>query len=334
MDPIDLAIGNPAFLQTFWQDHHSYQETVSYQDMDYEREGGRESLKQAIRNLHAKVGNAITQDRHIVIGNGATQLLVATMQAMRVQYGQNAFRAQAPYYFRLPQLARSSGGEWRRSRGHEIVTLPGNPDNRRYEPLEAPQGTHRILDACYAWPTYDPCTVPVDDEAVVFSLAKATGHAASRIGWGIYKDADLAAKVAKYIEITTGGVSVEAQNRAEALLEDTYVSASDGWVMGTQPTLATSCFAEGRKVLEGRWQILNQLQHPRFKILNNYGMFGWCQLDHQVPLEGLDVVDYLQEYFGVKCVDGQFFGGVKGTFRLNFGCDEPTFQAFLKRVYR
>lgn len=93
-------------------------DTLSY-FVEYKKHGGgpwfvSAELDNAIRELHAMVGNAVTHNRHIVVGTGSTQLFQAALFALASsssscsdhQHPRNvdptststAVVAQSPYY--------------------------------------------------------------------------------------------------------------------------------------------------------------------------------------------------------------------------------------------
>lgn len=61
-------------------------------------------LGDAIRRLHRVVGNAVTDDRHIVVGTGSTQLFQAALYALTTPSGAGvdvepvSVVSSAPYY--------------------------------------------------------------------------------------------------------------------------------------------------------------------------------------------------------------------------------------------
>lgn len=57
-------------------------------------------LGDAIKRLHRVVGNAVTEDRHIVVGTGSTQLLMAALYALSSPADRHpvSLVAAAPFY--------------------------------------------------------------------------------------------------------------------------------------------------------------------------------------------------------------------------------------------
>lgn len=63
----------------------------------------------------------------------------------------------------------------------ELVTTPNNPTGETRYPVV--NGTGALVhDLAYYWPHYIPITAPADDELMLFTVSKSTGHAGTRIG--------------------------------------------------------------------------------------------------------------------------------------------------------
>lgn len=64
----------------------------------------------------------------------------------------------------------------------ELVTSPNNPDG--YARQDVVKGDKGILihDLAYYWPQYTPILLPADNDIMLFTVSKSTGHAGIRIG--------------------------------------------------------------------------------------------------------------------------------------------------------
>lgn len=344
---IDLRIGNPSFLKEYWKTYNENVEypTNLYTSMDYEKEGGRESLKEVILELHKKVKNANSSGKSLVVGNGATQMINATIHALKVKYGLNHVGAKAPHWFRFPEMTNMLGCQFSEadmimknwvspevSAAEDmfinIATCPSNPENK----LEHwTRSKYMIWDLCYMWPHYTNDVRRVDENIMIFSLSKATGHGGSRIGWGFFADDEIADLVQRYIEYDTGGVSVEAQVRAQAVIKTQLAYLQD--YKRTQ----FSCFDYGSNLLEKRWNQLKQLsflasygnKKAKFKILNTSGMFGWCEYLGELK-ESEDLVTVINKKYDLLVLDGKSSDSFSTkNFRINIGCDRETFDRFI-----
>ena len=261
-------------------------------------------LIQAIRMLHYKEQNVFgphATDHEIVIANGATQVIQAAISAL----GAKHVYASPPYFMRFPDMANMAGANFVRNYENadvEIATCPNNPDGEWLQRLGSKIPT--IYDYCYNWQQYFRTgdAMKTDKDLMVFSLSKATGHASTRLGWALVKVPEVAAKMRKFIEYQTCGVSIEAQNKAYQVLIHHWVS--DVNVMEL-----------GRAVMNYRWKILGDLG---FQVRD--GIFLW---------------EKRAEYFakaGVTGIGGEAFGSTNEWIRLNMGCTDDDFSEFVTRV--
>ncbi|KAH9531264.1 hypothetical protein CY35_19G029100 [Sphagnum magellanicum] len=264
---IDLDHGDPTMYEAYWLVNGASSTTVipGWQRMSYfaaahtSSSSRVEQQQQAvavwfmeheldvqIRALHAVVGNAITEGRHIVVGTGSTQLYQAALYALSSpeQSEPTSVISAAPYYssypvvtdylrsalfrwagdattFKLQQQQSSdpkAAEEEEQQRYIELVTSPNNPDGRIQHAVVNGSGPV-IHDLAYYWPHYTPITAPADHDLMLFTLSKCTGHAGTRIGWAIVKDAAVAKKMVKFVELNTIGVSQDSQIRATQILK-------------------------------------------------------------------------------------------------------------------
>lgn len=65
----------------------------------------------------------------------------------------------------------------------EVVTSPNNPDGYFREAVVNRPGGTLVRDLAYYWPQYTPITAPADDDLMLFTVSKSTGHAGTRIGY-------------------------------------------------------------------------------------------------------------------------------------------------------
>ena len=202
-------------------------------------------LEATIRDLHRLIGNAnVDPDRHIVLSFGSTQLINAAAFALldRENGTESVISAgEVPWYgdyrrtgtfynsnlFRWTEENEDLSGK----RVIEFITHPNNPDGtlrRRTVP-----DSLAVWDHAYYWPHFTPIVGPVGDadyyrdtDIIMFTLSKMTGHAGTRLGWAITKDAETARRMAEFVTMTTGSVSREVQLRTNALLD--HIVKTDG----------------------------------------------------------------------------------------------------------
>ncbi|KAL5560252.1 hypothetical protein UlMin_036463 [Ulmus minor] len=263
----DAEGGNPLFLEPFWMEKAASSAVLvsgwhrmgySYSDNTYISK----ELENHIRQLHKTVGNAITQGRYIVFGVGSTQLLNAAVHALSSDNSSSPSRvvATSPYY----QLYKSQTelfsstkykfeGDtslWRNNSDTgtkliEFVTSPNNPDGQLNKAVLHGPNVKAIHDRVYYWPYFTPIPGPADEDIMVFSISKLTGHAGSRFGWAIVKDEAVFQRMIEYVQTNSMGVSREPQLRALQLVK--LVLKSRG----------KEVFDFGYKTMGDRWEKLS-----------------------------------------------------------------------------
>ncbi|KAK9278067.1 hypothetical protein L1049_027625 [Liquidambar formosana] len=195
--------------------------------------------KQIVR-LHKLVGNAVTENRHIVVGTGSSQLYQAVLYALSPPDAAEPMSvvSAAPFYSSYPLMTdylKSGLYKWagdacsfnKDSPYIELVTSPNNPDGfSRNSTVKGSRGM-LVHDFAYYWPQYTPISSPADHDLMLFTLSKSTGHAGTRIGWALVKDQEVARKMVKFMELNTIGVSKESQLRAAKILEVVSDSRED-----------------------------------------------------------------------------------------------------------
>jgi histidinol-phosphate/aromatic aminotransferase/cobyric acid decarboxylase-like protein len=63
----------------------------------------------------------------------------------------------------------------------EFVTSPNNPDTALRKPVLA--GSSAIVDHAYYWPHLTHIPAPADEDVMLFTASKLSGHAGSRFGY-------------------------------------------------------------------------------------------------------------------------------------------------------
>ncbi|EYU24350.1 hypothetical protein MIMGU_mgv1a020894mg [Erythranthe guttata] len=76
-----------------------------------------------------------------------------------------------------------------------------------------------IYDHAYYWPHFSAIPSPANEDVMIFTMSKLTGHAGSRIGWALIKDEQVYEDMNTYISISEMGISREAQLRALQLVK-------------------------------------------------------------------------------------------------------------------
>nr|AIN44207.1 TAR1 [Rosa hybrid cultivar] len=310
-----------------------------------------EFAKQVFR-LHRVVGNAVTEGRHIVVGTGSSQLILAALFALSPKDGSEPMSvvSTAPYYSSYPVMSNhlKSGlyvwaGDTRSFNKEgpyiELVTSPNNPDGFVRHSMVNRTGGILVHDLAYYWPQYTPISSPADHDLTLFTVSKATGHAGTRIGWALVKDAEVAKKMVKFIELNTIGVSRDSQLRAAKILE----------VMTN--TTEIGCSDSG----ESFFEIIYHLMAERWRLLqaavNNGSMFslpdfapGFCHFLQQEtqPQPAFawlkcedDAVEDCESFLkGHKILTrgGRSFGVSPKYVRISMLDRDINFSLFLKRL--
>ncbi|MCE5166956.1 hypothetical protein HAX54_031108, partial [Datura stramonium] len=278
--PVDADSGNPMFLEPFWKQNagSSGIMVAGWHRMGYEFEDGSlisKQLENVIHKLHESVGNANTSNKYILFGVGSTQLLNAAVYALS-HTAYSSVIASAPYYpvyksqtelldskkYKFSGDTSSWINKTRRNNFIEFVTCPNNPDGHLNKAVLQGKFARHIYDLAYYWPHYTPIPSPMDEELMLFTLSKLTGHAGSRFGWAIVKDKGVYEKMVEYIDLNTYGVPRETQLRALKLLN--VVLQGDRREM----------FLFAHTTMKSRWEKLGE-------ILSNSKRFSMEQLPSQ-----------------------------------------------------
>lgn len=296
-------------------------------------------LEAAIRSLHNHVENADTENHELVIGVGSTQLTHAALFALEKKI-RNAGKindhsvgigntmkvtARSPYYDEHRLSAEFLPGmhwvDWSeiqktplKSCAVEIITMPGNPDATMMDHPSSPCD-YIVYDHAYYWPQYTPILKKVNDDIMLFTLTKLTGHAGSRIGWAWVKDPEIAQYMRDFINLLNHGVPHESQIRASFLLK--HLMKKKGGLI----EWAT-------EEMENRWNRLeNILEHTnRFKLEKRLGpmhdlfndksriaspAYLWMKCNWKKDLKNADgsCQRFLLNSVNIIGRDGQMYGG-------------------------
>jgi L-tryptophan--pyruvate aminotransferase len=303
------------------------------------------SLEQAIIKLHSTINNAETSGYKIIVGAGASQVVSAVgYAAAKMNFEQ--IQMVPPFWGRLEillNLGASAGGfignilkKAERSqayfaKGFTFVTSPNNPDGT----INSPDPSFKVVDMCYNWPQYTSGVEKGKHDVMIFGLSKATGHAGTRVGWALVKDQTVFNFMKEYIEISSCGVSDDAQIRAAKVIEFILSPKEDAAIM--------SSFDYATSVLIERWAKFSAQtkKNQDFKVLNRIGMFAWCQytgpeLSNMSYPDGTPyrAAEYIKEKYGLIVTPGQNLGldFNSNCFRINLGCSDENFGKMMKAL--
>ncbi|EAY75616.1 hypothetical protein OsI_03520 [Oryza sativa Indica Group] len=264
--------GDPLFLEPYWKRHAAASAVVfsGWHRLSYITTDGHlksVELDRQIRRLHRAVGNAVVDDKYLVFGTGSTHLINALVYALSPEGNAASLPASVvatvPYFAMYKsQTVMFDGREYRwdgttaawannnssrnPTRGFiEFVTSPNNPDSTLHEPILA--GSSAIVDHAYYWPHLTHIPAPADEDVMLFTTSKLSGHAGSRFGWALVRDEKVASRAISYIEESTVGTSRETQLRVLKILKVILAN-----LHGKE-----DIFAFGYDVMSSRWRRLN-----------------------------------------------------------------------------
>lgn len=328
-DCLDLRVGNPEFLFSYWDD---FLNTEPIPSLDYPLQEPDKELLKAIRSLHKHVDNvADIEKKYVVVTSGATHGLhvaIATLanRHRRKNKGDKlSVYARPPYWPRFRQIANNTGNAQFVIFNHlsnvTIHTVPNNPDMAwkigNYDLTSS--DPDQIYDLSYNWHTYSPAIYTCDDKVAVFSMSKLSGNAGLRLGWIITKDPSLAYEMSNLIEIQCSGISREAQSVGTAMIKQIVQSLDTD----------RDFFEYGRKELTHRWNIvqvyLAALLEPD-AVKNDKGMFLFGQSEKMIEI---------LERNNILYISGESMGLEEPSyFRLNLGCSDKKFSRFIDILER
>ncbi|KAH7525070.1 hypothetical protein FEM48_Zijuj06G0186100 [Ziziphus jujuba var. spinosa] len=355
----DAESGDPYFLEPFWmQNAESSAILVSgWHRMGYsflyDQSYISKVLENHIRKLHGIVGNAITSGRYIIFGAGSAQLLNAAVHALSPT---NASSPPAKVFVSIPfySLYESQTeffdsknynfeGDTRlwknESHGNdtslliEFVTSPNNPDGKLNKAVLNGTNARAIYDRVYYWPHYTAVPAPADEDIMVFSISKLTGHAGSRFGWAVIKDEGVFERMTTYLATNTMGVSRDTQLRALKLI-NTVLKGRKG----------RDIFEFGYQKMSDRWEKLSQTlsvstrfslqkiedQYCRFfdKVIKPSPAYAWVKCERE---EDKDCYEVLKAA-NITGREGSVYGAENRYVRLALIRSQDDFDLLLKRL--
>ncbi|KAI3871474.1 hypothetical protein MKW98_011529 [Papaver atlanticum] len=230
--PANADSGDPLFFEPFWVKHAESSAVLvsGWHRMSYKfgYENGTfisKELERHIRKLHGMVGNANSTGKFMVFGAGSTQLLNAAIYALSSQDPPSPTRivGSIPFflvYKSLTEFYNSKNFEWEGDTSMwkkkslppsvnfiEFVTSPNNPDGKLKDPvLRQGPSVKTINDHAYYWPHYTAIPAPANEDLMIFTLSKLTGHGSSRFGWALIKDQVVYEKFLNYMLLNSMGL--------------------------------------------------------------------------------------------------------------------------------
>ncbi|ONK76583.1 uncharacterized protein A4U43_C03F29820 [Asparagus officinalis] len=263
--------GDPVYLEPYWQRHAASSAVLvsGWHRMSYRTTGGNfisVELENHVRGLHRAVGNAVVDGRFIVFGTGSMQLINALVYALSPDSAGDGSVSPArvvasvpfyPAYKTQTEIFDSRENEWEGITSKwlnssnenfiEFVTSPNNPDGLLKSSVL--RGSSVIYDHCYYWPHYTAIPAPADEDIMMFSISKSSGHASSRFGWVLLKDEKLYKKALTYMRYSVMGVSRDTQLRMLKIIK----------VILKEVRGKEDIFMFGYETMREKWKRLNKL---------------------------------------------------------------------------
>ncbi|KAK3118934.1 hypothetical protein QOZ80_9BG0710900 [Eleusine coracana subsp. coracana] len=204
---------------------------------------------------------------YLVFGTGSTQLINALVHALSSSLSPDATSppvtvvATAPYYPQYRSQTTMFGGRRYRWGGNtalwanatarmsfiEFVTSPNNPDTLLQKPILG--GASAIVDHAYYWPHITHIPAPADEDVMLFTMSKLSGHAGSRFGWALIRDKNVAKRAYEYVQNSSLGASQDTQLRMLKIVKVILAN-----LRGEEDMLAF-----GHDVLRTRWRRLSDI---------------------------------------------------------------------------
>lgn len=360
---IDLDHGNPTMYEDYWKQMGDKTTVVipGWQYISYFSDIKNicwflepEFAKAAIR-LHNLIGNAVTEDRYIVVGTGSSQLYQAVLYALASTDSPKPMSvvSAAPFYSSYPLMTdylksgihRWAGDAYNFSTDEpyiELVTSPNNPDGSIRQAVANGDKGILVHDLAYYWPQYTPITHRVDEDIMLFTISKSTGHAGTRIGWALVKDPKIAKKMTKFIEINTIGVSKDSQLRAAKILQ----AVSDDYDSIGSIKENERFFEYSYSVMVKRWKELRAavdksktFSLPKFpsdtctfsgKMFEPQPAFAWLKCEE----ETVDDCESLFRSHNILTRGGKHFGVSPKYVRISMLDSNNKFKIFTDRLSR
>ncbi|KAL3642326.1 Tryptophan aminotransferase-related protein 2 [Castilleja foliolosa] len=358
-DVIDLDHGDPTMYERYWQETGDkttvvipgWKFTSYFSDTRNVYWFLEPEFGNAVIRLHKLVGNAVTDERYIVVGTGATQLFQAVLYAVAPRNASEPINvvSAAPFYTSyklITDYLKSGlykwGGDARIFENDnkpyiEVVTSPNNPDGSlRRSVVNRKQGK-LIHDLAYYWPQYTSISLsPADHDIMLFTVSKTTGS----WGWALVKDNEIAKKMTEFIVLSTLGVSKESQLRAAKILQVVSDSHQNkGHFEDTQPF-----FDHSYNLIAKRWERLRsavktstlfslpEFPHGRCsfsgRTFATQPAFAWLKCEGETD----DCESFLRHGHNIITRSGKHFGDSAKYVRISVLPRDELFDQFVDRL--
>lgn len=309
----NLAIGEPHFLQA--EMAPLYPEFAELTSVEYPPCDGDLSLRNAVSSpLHP----------YVVVANGAKQAIAAAVYAMAQETDVEAVGSPAPYWPTFRTIATAAGMMWSERPDIQILAWPNNPLGSPMKYLmdsRTEPGVRRIWDAVYASAVYGWRGEAPLAEVKVGSASKTYGLSGIRLGWAAFHKESTAKLAAQYLETTTSGVSVLAQNYFLRFLKKQQI----------HPKLFEKAWVDAAAALKTNadtfLELSDELDDIKGAPAGDGGMFAFFKPKDKAYF------DTVLHRAKVKVLDGEACGS-PGYIRMSLGLEVRNFQKAIDAIKR
>lgn len=256
----------------------------------------------------------------IIVGAGATQLLAASMYAIKKMDKQRVC-LPSPWWILTPEIIEAAGLQWCTIANSDkyipdamLFTSPNNPDGKTLTEQEmknidewaAKDKIPLVHDASYFTPLYVdyPNTIKCGD-VQIYSLSKMYGLSGVRLGFARVHNEEMYEFMRRYMEINSMGVSRLSQHVAYKLLD----------LLDKYPGIEKKFNKLAKKKLDDNRRMFMKEVNPEVvdcsKAVDQHGMFIWARPG----------IKYDPDKTKCKIIDGAMFGS-PGYLRISIALPE------------
>eukprot|EP01084_Bolivina_argentea_P133611 235815_1 len=333
--------GTPLVYNEYWRNHTNPAEIDPYYRNGYQfgsalyepsdipispQDGINYYLREALINLHLAVGNVNPENKYIVIGVGATQLINAVIYGFHATANKRltvfATTPNWPQYKRFAQF-ETSFVEWNDSYDQqdnedliEFVSMPNNPvgdmRNRYYT-----NNKYVAYDMSTNWPstTTNP-TKNADYDVMIFSASKSLGLAGTRFGYAFVKSQVMAKNMVSYISLMQILPPIDAAYRVLNVLQQ---------LSGNE----LNFFNVMRSVLQSRWNLVKSLfdEQNKYIVHSQFAFYFWISINDT----SVNLNQVLKQY-KIDSFAGSTFNATQNYARIHILQQTPTFNLLVQRL--
>lgn len=332
-----LAMTRGIYLINEWWKNQNLQISFPIADQATYLLYGIEELETAVRTLHKVTApKQEIENRELVFGNGATQVINAYLYAVSLQHN---VKYEVPLYIthKPPGYIETKDAVealhqplafWVDYAEHgsidpnhllEFVTTPSNPDGTIQEP--GTKAHYVAYDRINHWSLFlqDDDSIIYEEtlkseDISIFSLSKLLSFSGSRVGYAFVKDKQIAKLMRHYIILMTHGLVRDGEYhclQALKYLLSGNLSDYTSWI---------------RKKLQVRWSALREaIRKTPIQLLNKQGPNAWIQTPEHA-------YNFLLKKYQIEATYGPEYGAGDDYARINMLVKTAEFNEFIWRL--